>query len=68
MRPSARPHRNPEIGPLEVAKVFADLRDVGGCIAKIAVGVEVGIQADDVMACRTQDGPGYGTDVTLMAS
>jgi hypothetical protein len=57
-----------EIGLGEVAEVFANSRNVGSCIAKITVGIEVGIQADHVVASRAQDGPGYGTDITLMAS
>src|ERR1035437_2932070 len=57
-----------EIGLGEVAKVFANSRNVGSCIAKITVGIEVGIQADHVVTSRTQDGPGYCADITLMAS
>src|ERR1039458_2666527 len=57
-----------EIGIGEVAKVFANSRNVGSCIAKITVGIEVGIQADHVVTSGTQEGPGYGTDIPLMAS
>src|ERR1017187_6121937 len=57
-----------ELGLGEVAKVFANSRNVGSFIAKITVSEQVGIQAERVVTSRTQDGPGYCADITLMAS
>ena len=57
-----------EISYGEIAEIFADFRDARRFIAEVAVGKEVGIQSDDLVAGRAQNRPRNGTDISFMSS
>ena len=62
---ASKPSRSARV---KIAEVFANLGNCRERVAEIAARKQIGVEADDFMACRTQDRPRDRADVALVTS